>query len=639
MGASVFPMGVTKYDPEKAWSGYTLMPVNGVGAVLIDMNGNVVRTWTDLQGFPNKLLPGGQVLGSLGRRENQYGYQDMSDLTQVDWDGNIVWSFNKKEQLKDGDKEYWLARQHHDYQREGNPVGYYVPGMECRIDGGNTLILCHEDKYKKNISDKRLLDDCFIEVDWEGNILWKWCVSDHFRELDFDETAKNVLFRNPNYHPNGGGQSDRMHIIPSNQPNAILALQILSPTIFLSGILGVYRGYFQAYRNMMPTSISQILEQIFNAAVSLIAAWMFIRYFADGSDGSVAKWGAAGSTVGTTAGVVIALLFMLMVYGVNRRAIRRRVDRDRVHKEESYGEILRLIILIVSPIILSSFIYNINGYLNGVLYSEIMGKHGVDADTISMLYAEYATYFMSIINIPLTLSSAAPTSMIPEVSALYATGDIDETRRRVDQTVQLSMFISIPCAVGLAVLAQPIVSLLFHGTNGVAGQLLMMGSFTILLNGMSNISNGVLQGIGKPKIPMITAAVALVVDVVVVVVLLMFTNLGIYALLVAMIVYAIVVCVLNDFFMKKYLDYKNPWKAAYVSPIVASAVMGVVAAGVYYGLHVLLPSNIICLGVAIILAAMAYFLVYILVDKTASERLSRMPGGAYLVRIAQKIRR
>lgn len=144
-------------------------------------------------------------------------------------------------------------------------------------------------------------------------------------------------------------------IIPSNQPNAVLALQILSPTIFLSGILGVYRGYFQAYRNMMPTSISQILEQIFNAAVSLIAAWMFIKYFADGTDGSVAKWGAAGSTVGTTAGVVIALLFMLLVYGVNRNAIKCRVRHDHYHDEESYGEILKLIILIVSPIILSSF--------------------------------------------------------------------------------------------------------------------------------------------------------------------------------------------------------------------------------------------------------------------------------------------
>ena len=428
-------------------------------------------------------------------------------------------------------------------------------------------------------------------------------------------------------------------IIPSNQPNAVLALQILSPTIFLSGILGVYRGYFQAYRNMMPTSISQILEQIFNAAVSLIAAWMFIRYFADGTDGSVAKWGAAGSTVGTTAGVVIALLFMLMVYGVNRKAIKRRVVKDRTHREESYGEILRLIILIVSPIILSSFIYNINGYLNGVLYSEIMGKHGMDADTISMMYAEYATYFMSIINIPLTLSSAAPTSMIPEVSALYATGDIRETRKRIDQTVQLSMFISIPCAVGLATLSQPIVSLLFGGTNGVAGRLLMLGSFTILLNGMSNISNGVLQGIGKPKIPMFTAAVALVVDVVAVVLLLMFTDLGIYALLVAMIIYAVVVCVMNDFFIKKYLKYKNPWKTAYVSPLIASVVMCAVAGGVHYGLYFLIHSNVICLGLAVILAAAAYFLVYIIVDKTAAERLSRMPGGSYLVRIADKIHR
>ena len=62
---------------------------------------------------------------------------------------------------------------------------------------------------------------------------------------------------------------------------------------------------------------------------------------------------------------------------------------------------------------------------------------------------------MTIINIPLTLSSTAPTSMIPEVSALYATGDIEATRECIDQTVQLSMVVSAPCAMGLAVLAQP----------------------------------------------------------------------------------------------------------------------------------------------------------------------------------------
>ncbi|MBQ2776332.1 MAG: aryl-sulfate sulfotransferase, partial [Peptococcaceae bacterium] len=195
-----------------AYNGYTIMSVPGQGAVLVDMNGNVVKTWVDFQGFPNKLLPNGNVMGSLGTRDSEYGYQDMTDVTQVDWDGNIVWSFNKKELCKDGEQEYWLARQHHDYQREGNPVGYYVPGMECSLNSGKTLILGHEDLYNHRISDKRLLDDCIFEVDWEGNILWQWNAHKHFNEMNFSEQAKNVLFRNPNTHPNGGGQSDWVHI-------------------------------------------------------------------------------------------------------------------------------------------------------------------------------------------------------------------------------------------------------------------------------------------------------------------------------------------------------------------------------------------------------------------------------------------
>lgn len=210
---TIYPTGVTIYNPEKAWNGYTIMPIEGVGAVLIDMNGNMVKLWKDLQGFPNKLLPGGQVLGHLGVRDTDYGYQDQTDLVQVDWEGNVVWKFNKKEFIEDpGHEPQWMLRQHHDYQREGNPVGYYVPGMEAKTDSGNTLILCHETLYNKRISDKRLLDDCIIEVDYEGNIIWEWHFNEHFRELGFSEAAKNALYRNPNMHFNGGGMGDWMHV-------------------------------------------------------------------------------------------------------------------------------------------------------------------------------------------------------------------------------------------------------------------------------------------------------------------------------------------------------------------------------------------------------------------------------------------
>ena len=91
---SVFPTGTTIYDPEKCWNGYTLMPIKKIGAVLIDMNGNVVRVWKIFHGFPNKLLPGGYVIGSLGLRDADYSYQDQTDVTQLDWDGNVVCKWN-----------------------------------------------------------------------------------------------------------------------------------------------------------------------------------------------------------------------------------------------------------------------------------------------------------------------------------------------------------------------------------------------------------------------------------------------------------------------------------------------------------------------------------------------------------------
>lgn len=140
------------------------------------------------------------MLGSLGARDSAFSYQDQTDVTQLDWDGNVVWKFDHKEYIEDEGKEpMWMARQHHDYQREGNPVGYYVPGMESKTDGGNTLILCHETIHDHKISDKQLLNDVFIEVDWEGNIVWEWHVSDHFRAIIDKETGKIVWKLGPDF--------------------------------------------------------------------------------------------------------------------------------------------------------------------------------------------------------------------------------------------------------------------------------------------------------------------------------------------------------------------------------------------------------------------------------------------------------
>ncbi|MFZ5943508.1 MAG: aryl-sulfate sulfotransferase [Bacillota bacterium] len=210
---TIHPTGTTVYNPDKAFNGYTIFQAAEYGAMLINMNGKEVKVWKGLHGFPNKMLPGGFVMGSRGQRDTKYGYQDNVDLIQVDWNGNVVWEFNQYEFIEDpGNEPRWMARQHHDYQREGNPVGYYVPGMDPKTDSGNTLILAHKNVYNKKISDKNLLDDTIIEVDWEGNIVWEWLCNEHFDDLGFSQAERNVLFRDPNMHDCGGGVGDWMHI-------------------------------------------------------------------------------------------------------------------------------------------------------------------------------------------------------------------------------------------------------------------------------------------------------------------------------------------------------------------------------------------------------------------------------------------
>ena len=191
---SVYPTGTTIYQPDKAWSGYTVLNSTGRGgAVLIDMNGTELKRWDDVWGYPPRILPGGYLMGGVTER---VPHQENVSLTQFDWEGNIVWKFDRAEQVQTVDGEtVWAARQHHDWQREGNPVGYYAPGATPEVTSGKTLILAHKNVTNLAVSDKRLEDDYIYEVSWDGEILWEWLASEHIEEFGFSEDARNAIYR------------------------------------------------------------------------------------------------------------------------------------------------------------------------------------------------------------------------------------------------------------------------------------------------------------------------------------------------------------------------------------------------------------------------------------------------------------
>ena len=198
---SVYPTGTTIYEPDKTWSGYTFFGTpDQQGAVVIDMNGRLVKRWPQVAAVPApmRLLPGGFMMGGDRRRRP---HQEARRLVQVDWDGNVVWAFDQGDRITD-DKgvETWIARQHHDWQREGSPVGYFAPGALPLVDRGRTLVLAHKNVTVPAITDKQLEDDRLVEVSWDGRVVWDWLASDHVDELGFSAEARAALRADPNWN-------------------------------------------------------------------------------------------------------------------------------------------------------------------------------------------------------------------------------------------------------------------------------------------------------------------------------------------------------------------------------------------------------------------------------------------------------
>lgn len=420
---------------------------------------------------------------------------------------------------------------------------------------------------------------------------------------------------------------------------AAVVLRVFSPTIFLSGFVGVLRGYFQAHGSMIQTSFSQILEQILNAVISILAANLLIDLVTSKSTTAQAIYGAAGSALGTGSGVVAALLFMLFVYAINRKMIYTRIEKDRHRYVDSYGDILRGMLSTVTPIIMSTFIYNFSTSFNQTVYSKVMiYARGLSLSQTATSYGIFAGKAMVIINIPIALASSLSSAMIPTISASSALGDKAATRKKVENAMWTTMLIAIPSAVGLAVLAKPIMQLLFPQRDSLdmAAKLLAMIAITVVFYSLSTLSNGILQGIGQVKLPVRNAAIALAVQTVLLVVLLMFTELDLYALVICLIVYSFMMCVLNSISVRHCIGVGENFKTMFLMPAIAAAIMGVAAKAVYMGMHVLITSNIICLVPSLIVAVIVYFVAALMIGAVGREQLLNLPKGQLIVRMAEK---
>lgn len=433
---------------------------------------------------------------------------------------------------------------------------------------------------------------------------------------------------------------------------AVCVLQVFAPTVFLFGILGSMRGYFQARGSMVQTSVSQILEQLANAVVSIAAAWLLMQTAVGADPTRRAQLGAMGSALGTGAGVLIALLFMVFCFRRSREGRKAEILSDATGKEEKYRTFLWDTVLVITPFMLSGVIMNLTTSLNQTIYMRMLiDWKGAGETATTTLYGIFSNKAVVISNIPISIATAVSSAIIPGISAAYARRDEAGARRQVGNAIRITSIIAIPSAVGLAVLARPITMLMFPQMESLelASSLLSLLAVTVIFYSISTITNAALQSIGRMNLPLVSAGIALVVQTVVLVLLLLFTDLDVRALVLVSILYSVMIFTVNQYYLRRFLGIRQDIRRDYLQPLACAALMGAAAKAVYYLVSMAaepmgnLPKgfyfrNLAATAAALLAAVLVYGYTMVRSGTIRRKDLLSMPKGQSLVRLMEKLR-
>lgn len=424
-------------------------------------------------------------------------------------------------------------------------------------------------------------------------------------------------------------------------PKSAIALRILAPTLLVVAIMGVMRGFFQGNGSMVPTATSQLVEQIINAIVSVVAAKFLFDYGLGVSgllrdDDYAAAYGAAGGTLGTSAGALAGLICLIIVYLISKRDFNYRVRHDENRHSDTLGRMLFALILTVLPVLLSTTVYNLSDILDQGIFNYVMDTKGL-SEVKAEHWGIFSTKYKVLTNVPVALASAVCSSMMPSLTGCIRREEYKIARRKVSLAMRFTMILSIPCAVGLAVLGKPIISTLFQGEVDIPATMLKIGSIAVVFYSMSTLSNGVLQGIDKLNIPVRNAAIALVLHVGILYFMLDVFNMGLYGVVISCVLFALIMCILNWLAIRKYLNYQQEIVRTFVIPTVSSIFMGLVAWLSNFLISKAL-SSFVSLAISIALSVCVYFVLLIKLKGVKEKEIRSFPGGNLMAAIARFFR-
>ncbi len=421
-----------------------------------------------------------------------------------------------------------------------------------------------------------------------------------------------------------------------NVPNIKYVLMVLAPAIMFVASSSVIRGYFAGLGSQKATSVSQTLEQFFNCVLTITFVYLLV-----GKDPAIM---AAGGNVSTTLAILISFTYLYIFYRRRKKGIMFDCEEQTVPQEDKTpGKLIKTIFAISIPMTIGSLISVINSMIDTVTISNCIQTafSGIlstkaELEAKAMELSGLLSKVVTIIHLPLAITGAFCTALVPAISSAISVKDYKTVNKRLSFSFFASLLIILPCMAGLIALAGPILKLIYP--NAQSGEkILVLSTITMIFCSINYVIEGGLYGFGKVHIPAIALGVGAVVKLIMNLWLISNPNINIYGAVYSSIACQVILFAICMYYLNKEIKLQISFKNHILKPAIASGIMGALA---YFAYKILVnvAGNAISTITAIALGVISYVILVLVMKMLTKEDIYMIPFGTKIYSVLVKLK-
>ncbi|MDI9475569.1 MAG: putative polysaccharide biosynthesis protein [Natronincolaceae bacterium] len=412
-------------------------------------------------------------------------------------------------------------------------------------------------------------------------------------------------------------------------PNSYFSILALAPALLFIPVMAAYRGYFQGLQNMIPTAVSQVVEQIARVIAGLALATFLLSYGTE--------YAAAGASFGATAGAIAGLIVIFLIYINNKNAIFSEFQSIEQYREEPPGRIAKDLLRIAVPITVGAAVLPLINMIDSmIVLRRLQEAIGLSYFEANSLFGQLTGMAITLVQLPPVLTTALSMSIVPVIAASKVREDTVSIERDIKSAFRVTLLIGLPSFVGLAVLSTPIMTMLFPKEPASAGKVLLYLSFATLSLASVQTLTGILQGIGKPEIPVRNLLFGALTKLIVTYILTGVPFLNIKGAAIGTVMAYVVAAALDLVAVKKNTKVKFEFIQFVLKPTISVGIMG----GAVYLIHrsaLSLTGNTISTIGSIIIGGIVYGLMLLITGTILEEDFLILPGGDRLAAFLHRL--